>query len=172
MLETAYQHPGPAMVRYPRGRGPGVAIDPSASPLPLGKGEVRRTGKTIAFLAFGTMLTPCEEAAAVINAGVANMRFIKPLDEELILQLAEAYQILVTVEENLIQGGAGSAVSEFLAAQGLVKRVIHLGIPDQFIEQGSQAEQLADCGLDRDGILDSISQQTGIGRLSAINATA
>ncbi len=172
MLETAYRHPGPAMVRYPRGRGPGILIGSERSALPIGKGEMRRQGKHMVFLAFGAMVRPCEEAAEILNAGVANMRFVKPLDEALIIDLANTYDTFVTVEENLIQGGAGSAVSEFLAEHGIVKRVIHLGIPDRFIEQGAQAEQLADCGLDKEGILRSVSGATGIVPLSAINASA
>jgi len=122
----------------------------------VGKGEVRRAGKDIAILAFGSMLEPALEAGKQLGATVANMRFVKPLDEELVLQLAREHALLVTVEENTIQGGAGSAVAECLAKHGVAVRLLHLGLPDQFIEQGEHKLLLADCGLDAAGLVKSI----------------
>lgn len=158
MLTTAYRMNTPAAVRYPRGSGTGVAVQKTLQTLPVGKGELRRQGENIAILAFGSMLAPALEAAETLNASVANMRFIKPLDAELVLSLASTHRLLVTVEENSIQGGAGSAVAECLAQHGIVIPVLHLGLPDHFIEQGEHAKLLADCGLDAAGIAVSIRQ--------------
>ena len=152
MLQTAYEHPGPAMVRYPRGSGPGVSPAEGLETLPIGKGEIRREGKGVALLAFGSMLTPALEAGEVLGATVANMRFVKPLDEALILELARGHELLVTVEENVVAGGAGSAVNEFAAARGLPLRMLNLGLPDRFIEQATQQQQLQEAGLDVQGI--------------------
>jgi len=152
LLQTAYEYPGPAMVRYPRGSGPGATPAQALETLPIGKGEIRRQGKGVALLAFGSMLTPALEAGAALDASVANMRFVKPLDQELILELAAEHELLVTLEENVVAGGAGSAVNELLAARGLAPRVLNLGLPDRFIEQATPAEQLHDCGLDAPGI--------------------
>ncbi len=156
MLRTAYEHEGPAMVRYPRGCGPGVGIDPDAPGLPIGRGEVIRRGRRVALLAFGSMVTPALEAAEVLDATVANMRFVKPLDVSLILDLAEGHDLLVTLEENTIAGGAGSAVAELLSDQGVVARCLHLGLPDRYIEHAEHAEQLASCGLNTAGIIVSV----------------
>ena len=156
MLTTAYRMNTPTAVRYPRGSGTGVAVPPSLQTLPLGKGEVRRNGKGVALLAFGSMLAPALTAAESLDATVANMRFVKPLDEELVLRLAREHALLVTVEENVIQGGAGSAVSECLARHGVTVSVLHLGLPDTFIEQGEPAKLLAECGLDAEGLLRSV----------------
>jgi len=156
MLSTAYRMNTPTAVRYPRGSGPGVAVQKDLKTLPVGKGEVRRSGKGIAILAFGSMLEPALEAANPLDATVANMRFIKPLDEELVIKLAREHSLLVTVEENVVQGGAGSAVAECLARHGIVVPMLHLGLPDHFIEQGEHKELLADCGLDAAGIAKSI----------------
>ncbi len=152
MLNTGFQLDAPAAVRYPRGAGPGAAVDPALQPLPVGKAEVRREGKRIALLAFGSMLAPALEAGAAFNATVVNMRFVKPLDEELVRELARTHDLLVTVEENVVAGGAGSAVNECLMAAGLPTRVVNLGLPDRFIEHGDHREQLAQCGLDAAGI--------------------
>jgi 1-deoxy-D-xylulose-5-phosphate synthase len=152
LLTTGFLHNGPAAVRYPRGTGTGVAVDPALEPLPIGKGEIRRQGKRVALLAFGGMLSPALEAGTAFGATVANMRFIKPLDEELVLELARTHELLVTVEENAIAGGAGSAVNEFLAAAGVVTRIVNLGLPDRFIEHGEPRELLSACGLDAAGI--------------------
>jgi 1-deoxy-D-xylulose-5-phosphate synthase len=152
MLTTGFQLNTPAAVRYPRGAGPGVAVDPALLTLPIGKAEVRREGKRIALLAFGSMLAPALEAGAAFNATVVNMRFVKPLDEELVRELARTHDLLVTVEENVVAGGAGSAINECLMAAGLPTRVVNLGLPDRFIEHGDHREQLARCGLDAAGI--------------------
>jgi 1-deoxy-D-xylulose-5-phosphate synthase len=152
MLYTGFQLDGPASVRYPRGTGPGIAADPSMQALPLGKAEIRRRGKRIALLAFGSMVTPALEAGEAFNATVVNMRFVKPLDEALVRDLAHSHDLLVTVEENVVAGGAGSAVNECLTAAGIATRVVNLGLPDEFIEHGSPREQLAQCGLDAAGI--------------------
>jgi len=156
MLFTAYQMNSPAAVRYPRGVGPGVATQKEMRAIPLGKGELRRNGRQVAILAFGSMLTPALAAAEQLDASVANMRFVKPLDEQLVLQLARAHELLVTVEENTAQGGAGSAVAECLARHGVAVMLLHLGLPDRFIEQGDPPQLLAECGLDAAGIEASI----------------
>ncbi|MFA7300455.1 MAG: 1-deoxy-D-xylulose-5-phosphate synthase, partial [Sideroxydans sp.] len=156
MLFTAYRMDTPTAVRYPRGVGPGVAVRQEMQTLPLGKGELRRSGKQIAILAFGSMLTPALAAAEQLDASVANMRFVKPLDEELVLRLAREHELLVTVEENTVQGGAGSAVAECLARHGVSIPVLHLGLPDRFIEQGDPGQLLEECGLDAAGITHSI----------------
>ena len=159
MLSTAYQYNGPAAVRYPRGAGVGAQVQKTLDVLPLGKGEVRREGKGIAILAFGTMLAPALGAGEKLNATVANMRFIKPLDVELVKQLAATHDALVTVEEGCIMGGAGAAVSEALAAAGVTKPVLHLGLPDRFVDHGDAGQLLAQCGLDAAGIAASIVQR-------------
>lgn len=161
MLSTAYQYPGPAAVRYPRGAGVGAVVQKSLEPLPLGRGEVRREGRGIAILAFGTMVAPALEAGDKLNATVANMRFIKPLDVDLVRQLAADHDALVTIEEGCIMGGAGAAVSEALAAAGIVKPVLHLGLPDRFIDHGDATHLLAQCGLDATGIAASIVERFG-----------
>ncbi|WP_204725986.1 1-deoxy-D-xylulose-5-phosphate synthase [Herbaspirillum huttiense] len=161
MLSTAYQYPGPASVRYPRGAGIGATVEKSLETLPLGKGEIRRQGKDVAILAFGSLLAPALGAGDKLNATVANMRFIKPLDVELVKQLAASHDALVTVEEGCIMGGAGAAVSEALAAAGISKPVLHLGLPDRFIDHGDAAQLLAQCGLDAEGIAQSITQRFG-----------
>jgi 1-deoxy-D-xylulose-5-phosphate synthase len=163
MLSTAFQHSGPAAVRYPRGAGIGAAIEKELRTIPLGKGEVRREGKEIAILAFGTMVAPSLAAGDALNATVANMRFIKPLDVELVKQLAQTHDVLVTVEEGSIMGGAGSAVAEALAEAGIVKPILHLGLPDRFIDHGDAGQLLAMCGLDAQGIAASIHKRFGKG---------
>jgi 1-deoxy-D-xylulose-5-phosphate synthase len=152
MLRTAYEHPGPALVRYPRGRGPGATIDPEAPALPLGRGCLIRKGRRVALLAFGSLVTPALAAAEELGATVADMCFVKPLDQELILDLARDHELLITLEENAIAGGAGSAVSELLAEHGQRVPCIHLGLPDRYIEHAEHSAQLAACGLDADSI--------------------
>jgi len=152
MLTTGAHLPGPAAVRYPRGSGPGVAIDPALTTLPVGKAEVRRRGRRVAILAFGTMLEPALQAGEALDATVINMRFIKPLDAELVQELARSHELLVTIEENALAGGAGSAVNECLTAAGLPPARLNLGLPDRFIEHGERAELLAECGLDAEGL--------------------
>ena len=162
MLTTGYRYEGPAAVRYPRGAGIGAAIAPQLSTLEIGKGEIKRSGKGVAILAFGSMVAPSVKAGEALGATVANMRFIKPLDVELVKQLAEQHDYLVTVEEGSIMGGAGSAVAEALAAEGIVKPILMLGLPDQFIDHGDPAALLASVGLDGKGIAASIRQKFGL----------
>jgi 1-deoxy-D-xylulose-5-phosphate synthase len=159
MLYTAFQCDGPAAVRYPRGTGPGVEIVAQMSALPIGKGEIRREGKRVAILAFGSMVKPALEAGVELNATVANMRFVKPLDSELVFRLATSHDLLVTIEENVVNGGAGSGVMELLAADGVAVPVLQLGLPDHFVEHGDAAQLLADCGLDRDGIVRAVRER-------------
>ncbi|MDB5763388.1 MAG: 1-deoxy-D-xylulose-5-phosphate synthase [Herminiimonas sp.] len=163
MLTTGFQYNGPAAVRYPRGAGIGAAIDKELTAIALGTGEIRRSGKGIALLAFGTMVAPSLAAAEELNATVANMRFIKPLDIELIRQLALTHDALVTVEEGAVMGGAGAAVAEALAEAGIVKPLLHLGLPDKFIDHGDAAQLLAICGLDAAGIAASVKKRFGKG---------
>ena len=152
MLHTGYLHNGPAAVRYPRGAGVGVAIEPTLTALPFGKGKIVRSGRHIAILAFGSVVAPALEAGEALKATVANMRFVKPLDETLIAELAETHTLLVTVEENAVAGGAGSGVAEYLHSQGRATPMLHLGLPDRFVDQGGVPELLAECGLDAVGI--------------------
>ncbi|MBI5627107.1 MAG: 1-deoxy-D-xylulose-5-phosphate synthase [Nitrosomonadales bacterium] len=159
MLYTAFQLNTPSAVRYPRGCGPGVAVSQELRALPVGKGELLRSGHKVAILAFGTMLAPALAAGEQLNASVANMRFIKPLDAELVLRLAQEHELLVTVEENTVQGGAGSAVAECLQQHGVAVPLLHLGLPDSFVEQGEHAQMLADCGLDAKGLVASIEKE-------------
>lgn len=156
MLYTAIQLNTPSAVRYPRGTGPGVVIEKTMHVLPIGKGEVRRAGQRVAILAFGSMLAPALVAGEQLDATVVNMRFVKPLDVELILRMAAEHELLVTVEENTVQGGAGSAVAECLQQHGEAKKLLQLGLPDIFIEQGDPTQMLAECGLDAKGLLTSI----------------
>jgi 1-deoxy-D-xylulose-5-phosphate synthase len=158
MLTTGFLHNGPAAVRYPRGAGPGIKVSRALTPLPIGKAELRRKGRDIAILAFGTMLAPALTAGELINATVVNMRFVKPLDEGLLRELARTHELLVTVEENTVNGGAGSGVNEFLSAAGITTTVLNLGLPDRFIEHGNAGELLRECGLDADGIRHQILQ--------------
>jgi len=156
MLYTAYTMDTPTAVRYPRGTGPGVPIEASMSALPVGRGEVRRRGRGIALLAFGSMLAPCLQAAEALDATVANMRFVKPVDIDLLRELARDHDRLVTVEENVVMGGAGSAVAEALAAAGLFVPVQSIGLPDAFVEHGDPAGLLRECGLDSEGIVERV----------------
>ncbi|HET7562759.1 MAG TPA: 1-deoxy-D-xylulose-5-phosphate synthase [Rhodanobacteraceae bacterium] len=152
LLTTGYRHAGPAAIRYPRGSGPGVAIDPALSELPIGKAELRRQGRGIALLAFGCTLAPAESLGDELDATIVNMRFVKPLDETLLLELARSHDALVTLEDNVIAGGAGSAVGECLAARGVAVPLLHLGLPDRFLEHATREELLAEAGLDVAGI--------------------
>ncbi len=156
MLYTAFQLDTPSAVRYPRGSGSGVQVQKEMQALPIGRGEIRRQGKKIALLAFGSMLAPCLEAAEELNATAVNMRFIKPLDDDLVATLAASHDLLVTVEENTVMGGAGSAVTESLNSQQICVKVLQLGLPDVFIDQGDPVQMLADCGLDKNGIIQSV----------------
>ncbi len=156
MLYTGFTLSTPAAVRYPRGSGPGVAVEKEMRALPIGKAQLRREGKQVAILVFGTLLKAALEVAEELDATVINMRFVKPLDEQLVAQIARTHSLLVTVEDNVVRGGAGSAVAESLAAQDIAARILHLGLPDQFVDHGDQAQLLAQVGLNRDGILKSI----------------
>jgi 1-deoxy-D-xylulose-5-phosphate synthase len=148
MFYTGFMHDGPAAVRYPRGGGPGVGLEAKMTALPLGKAEVRRRGRDVAILAFGTMVAPAAVVAEKLDASLLNMRFIKPLDEAVIVEMANAHDVLVTVEENVTAGGAGSAINEVLAAHGIPKLVLNLGLPDRLLQHGSREDMLADGGLD------------------------
>jgi 1-deoxy-D-xylulose-5-phosphate synthase len=159
LLSSAFAQNHPVAVRYPRGSGAGVAVQPGLEPLPFGKGEVRRPGKGIAILAFGTLLQPALQAAQALNATAVNMRWAKPLDTELLLQVARDHQALVTVEEGAILGGAGSAVLEALQAAGVVIPVLQLGLADTFTEHGDPAVLLQMQGLDAAGIQSSIAHR-------------
>jgi 1-deoxy-D-xylulose-5-phosphate synthase len=160
-LTTAFRRDQPVAVRYPRGAGAGTEIRPDLDELPWGKGELRRRGERIAILAFGTMLYPALAAAERLNATVANMRFVKPLDAELVAELARTHEAIVTVEEGCLPGGAGSAVMQALQEAGLANPVLALGLPDKFIEHGDPAKLLSLNGLDADGVARSIAQRFG-----------
>jgi 1-deoxy-D-xylulose-5-phosphate synthase len=157
MLSTGLQLNSPSAVRYPRGAAMGE-VSKQLGTLPVGKGEVRRQGKRVAILAFGAMLKPALDAAEALDATVANMRFVKPLDVELVKRLAESHHLIVTVEEHQVMGGAGSAVCEALAALKVEKRVLLLGLPDRFIDHGDPARLLASVGLDAEGIRAAIQK--------------
>jgi 1-deoxy-D-xylulose-5-phosphate synthase len=159
LLYTGYMHTGPAAVRYPRGTGPGATIQKTMSMLPIGKGVVVREGTGAAILNFGTLLDSAVTVADQLNSTVADMRFIKPIDQALIRSLAETHDLLVTLEENSIGGGAGSAVIEFLAAEGIVMPVLQLGLPDKLIDHGTHAEQLVSINLDSDSIQSAITER-------------
>jgi len=159
MLSTAFKHPGPAAVRYPRGSGPGADIDPKLDTLTVGKAETLRQGKNVAILAFGSMVEPARNAAGALDATLVNMRFVKPLDATLVQDMARTHDMIVTVEENALMGGAGSAVSECLHQAGLSTAVLQLGLPDTYIDHGKPKDLLASVGLDAQGILASIQHR-------------
>jgi 1-deoxy-D-xylulose-5-phosphate synthase len=158
MLYTAYQHNGPTAVRYPRGSGLGIKPDAAMSALPIGKGEIRRHGKRIALLAFGSMVGTALNVGEQLDATVANMRFVKPIDRDLILKLASEHELLVTLEENALIGGAGSEASRVLHEAGSPVRVLQIGLPDRFIDHGDQAQLMAEVGLDAAGVLSQIEE--------------
>lgn len=163
MLSTGFHHEGPAAVRYPRGKGPGAEMTKSLDRIEVGRALVRREGQRVALLAFGSLLTPALEAGAALNATVVDMRFVKPLDTQLIAELAQSHDLLVTLEENAVMGGAGSAVNEFLAATNCKTSSLNLGLDDRFIDHGKVDQMLADQGLDAVGIENSI-----VARLSTL----
>lgn len=159
MLYTGFQYDeGPSTVRYPRGQGPGVEIEKNMTTIPIGQAEIRRNGEAIAILAFGSMVTVAEQVAEKINATVVNMRFVKPLDQQIILQMAETHDALVTLEENAVQGGAGSGINEVLITNKVMIPVLNLGLPDHNIEHGSREDCLAMAGLDVATVLSDIEQ--------------
>ncbi len=152
MLTTGYHFEGPAAVRYPRGTGPNATIEPGLEPLEIGKGVIRRQGSKVALLVFGVQLAEALQVGEALDATVVDMRFVKPLDEALVQQLADSHELLVTVEENSVMGGAGSAVNEFLTREGLLQAILNLGLPDYYVEHAKPAEMLTECGLDAAGI--------------------
>ncbi|OGT76226.1 MAG: 1-deoxy-D-xylulose-5-phosphate synthase [Gammaproteobacteria bacterium RIFCSPLOWO2_12_47_11] len=158
MLYTGFLLNQPAAVRYPRGTGMGVEVKKVMAALPIGKAEIRRVGKGIAILSFGVMLEPALQAAEELNATVVNMRFVKPIDEAMILEMAATHDLLVTIEENVVQGGAGSAVNEVLAAHGITHPIINYGLPDRLIQHGTREDMLKDAKLDKAGLLEFIQQ--------------
>jgi len=152
MLSTGFRHEGPAAVRYPRGTGPGKAVQPGLETLPIGKAELRQRGSGVALLAFGALVPAAEAVAAELGLTVVNMRFVKPLDRTLLMDLARSHEGFVTLEDNVVAGGAGSGVAELLAAEGLSLPLLHLGLPDGWQEHASREQLLAEAGLDTDGI--------------------
>jgi 1-deoxy-D-xylulose-5-phosphate synthase len=156
MLSTGFAYEGPAAIRYPRGTGPGAAVRKELDTLPIGKAELRRRGHGLAILSFGAMLSPAAVVAGELDATLVNMRFVKPLDEATILELARTHDAFVTLEDNAVAGGAGSGVAECLAAHGIVKPILHLGLPDVYLEHGSREEVLSMAGLDLPGIRNAI----------------
>jgi 1-deoxy-D-xylulose-5-phosphate synthase len=159
MLSTGYHYPGPAAIRYPRGAGIGAVIQKELSQLTIGKAELKRQGKNIAILAFGSMVHPALKAAETLDATVVNMRFVKPIDNAMIAEIANSHDAIVTIEEGCTMGGGGSAIAEALAAAGLSKPLLILGLPDRFVDHGDPGLLLAQCGLNADGIEASIRQR-------------
>jgi len=159
MLYTGFTLDGPAAVRYPRGTGPGVEIESTMTALPIGVADRKRTGKGIAILSFGSLLEEAMTAAEALDASVWNMRFVKPVDHQAIAEAASEHDLIVTLEENAISGGAGSAVGESLAEQGLVTKLLHLGLDDRYADHGSPQEVRVDFGLDAPSIINSIEQR-------------
>ena len=157
MLYTGYQLDQPVAVRYPRGAGPGVEVVKDMQALPIGKSELRRKGKSLAILAFGTMVEPCERIAQDLDATIVNMRFVKPIDEMLIIDMCETHELIITVEENAISGGAGTAVNEVIAANRIKQKIANYGLPDRLLQHGSREDMLRDAKLDYEGILDFIT---------------
>jgi 1-deoxy-D-xylulose-5-phosphate synthase len=156
MLTTGHKYKGPSAVRYPRGTGTGVDIEPELTELEIGKAELKKQGKTTAILAFGTLLQPALVAGEQLGCTVINMRFVKPIDTDMIKQVSESHDLIVTIEENAVQGGAGSAVNEYLNTINSSISIINLGLPDKFIDHGEQHQMLAECGLDANGIVNTI----------------
>jgi 1-deoxy-D-xylulose-5-phosphate synthase len=161
MLYTACQLKSPSAVRYPRGTGPGVPLEKEMKEIPVGKAQIRRSGKRVALLAFGSMVAPALEAGEELDATVVNMRFVKPMDVTTVLEMARGHELIVTVEEHQAMGGAGSAVAETLAGQGVAVQMLHLGLPDHFIDHGDPALLLASAGLDKAGIVSSVRRRLG-----------
>jgi 1-deoxy-D-xylulose-5-phosphate synthase len=160
MLTTAYRYEGPAAVRYPRGGGMGVQPETGLETLAIGKGEVRRRGEKIAILAFGSLLPAALKAGEQLNATVVNMRFVKPIDADLIKELAATHELLVSVEENALVGGGGAEIARVVDGCTSAPRLLRLGLPDSFVDHGDQAILLAEVGLDADGLVRSIGKAT------------
>jgi len=159
MLYTGYKHNGPAAVRYPRGTGIGVKPNPTMTELPIGRGLITQQGQRVALLVFGSPLAEATLAAESLNATVVNMRFVKPIDDALIVQLATTHDLLVSIEENVIAGGAGSAVQESLSAQGITMPLLQLGLPDKFVDHGERDALLSACGLDANSIIRAVENR-------------
>ena len=156
MLYSAYKHKGLTAVRYPRGTGTGAVEQEEMTQIPLGKADTIRNGSNVAILSFGTLLADAIQAGEALDATVINMRFVKPLDADLIEKIAKTHDLIVTLEENVVAGGAGSGVNELLAEKQFAIPTLNLGLPDHYIEHGEKAQLLAECGLDANGIIDSI----------------
>jgi 1-deoxy-D-xylulose-5-phosphate synthase len=167
MLYTGFLHDGPSAVRYPRGTALGVPVESEMRALPIGKAEVRRKGRRVAILAFGTLLKTALEAAEELDATVVNMRFVKPLDEALALEMARTHDLIVTIEENAVMGGAGSAVAELYIASGALVPMLQLGLPDRFVDHGDQGQLLAALGLDAPGVIGAVRARLGAARAVA-----
>ena len=161
MLYTGYQHKGPAAVRYPRGRGTGATVAPGMQALPVGKADIVKRDNRLAILAFGSCMSAATEVADKLGASLVNMRFVKPMDADVIHEMAKTHTLLVTIEENAVIGGAGSGVNELLAAAGVMVEILNIGIPDRYIEHGSREDCLAMAGLDVKGILEQINKRLG-----------
>jgi|TARA_B110000438_G_scaffold71335_1_gene71561 1-deoxy-D-xylulose-5-phosphate synthase len=159
LLSTGYAHEGPAAVRYPRGKGPGVSVDKNLETVEIGKAVIRREGRSVAILAFGSMVSTALESGNSINASVIDMRFVKPIDEDLIGDMAATHQLIVTIEENSIMGGAGSAINEYLLRSNYQIPILNLGLPDKFLEHGKVPEILADIALDSASVTEAIKQK-------------
>ena len=159
MLSTAYALDCPSMVRYPRGGGTGAVPEANLDTLPLGKGKIIRQGKDVALLAFGSLVPAALAAGEELDATVANMRFVKPIDAEMIVELAGNHSLLVSVEENAVIGGAGSEVERVMTERGLKVSLVRLGLPDRFIDHGEQGQLLADLGLDKAGIMRTVRER-------------
>ena len=159
MLYTGFRYQGPAAVRYPRGSGPGKPVDTAMQELPIGKAEVVKRGKDVAILSFGSCLQDCEIVATAIGASLVNMRFVKPLDADVIKEMAHSHKLVVTVEENAIMGGAGSAINELLVATGGSFNILNIGLPDHYIEHGTRQDCLAMAKLNSDGILEKVNKR-------------
>ena len=158
MLTTGYQHNGPSAVRYPRGTGPGIEIETALTPIDIAKAEVKREGTTVAILAFGSMVQAAIEAGETLGATVVNMRFIKPLDTDMLDTITARHELIITIEENTVLGGAGSGIAEYLLSTGSTTAIKLLGLPDNFLDHGVHQQMLADCGLSAEGIINTVKQ--------------
>jgi len=158
MLTTGYQHNGPSAVRYPRGTGPGIEIETALTPIDIAKAEVKREGTTVAILAFGSMVQAAIEAGETLDATVVNMRFIKPLDTDMLDTITARHELIITIEENTVLGGAGSGIAEYLLSTGSTTAIKLLGLPDNFLDHGVHQQMLADCGLSAEGIINTVKQ--------------
>jgi 1-deoxy-D-xylulose-5-phosphate synthase len=167
MLYTGIQIDGPASVRYPRGGGPGVEVEKEMTALPVGKAEIRSQGKRVAILAFGVTLEFAQIVGDELGATVVNMRFVKPIDEELILKMAATHDLIVTVEDNVVQGGAGEAVNQVLAENGVPQAIVNYGLPDRPIQHGSRDDMLNDVGMNKEGLMEFIRHHLGEHKQSA-----